>query len=201
MGAPRVRSTGVGNGGVHRLVAERVREAPAALAVREAPTGRELNYRRLWESSGRMAARLAEHGIGPGSVVALDLDRGADLVVALLGVVRTGASYLPLDGHATHLPRPGPPAPPLRPAGRPARPRRPRRHRVRPAERPGRHPHRPVGPARAAAHRHRQAGPLPRAHTAARPFRRPPRPRLLGGAQTACSGRRRERTGNVIGCQ
>lgn len=64
------------------------------------PCGRELSYRRLWESSGRMAARLAEHGIGPGSVVALDLDRGADLVVALLGVVRTGAAYLPLDGHA-----------------------------------------------------------------------------------------------------
>ncbi|MFG3205274.1 amino acid adenylation domain-containing protein [Streptomyces sp. NPDC048192] len=86
--------------GVHRLVADRVRESPEAPAVREALTGRELTYRQLWERAGLLAARLAQHGVGPGDTVALDLPRGADLVTALLGVVRTGAAYLPLDSHA-----------------------------------------------------------------------------------------------------
>lgn len=86
--------------GVHRLVADRVRESPEAPAVREALTGRELTYRQVWERAGRLAARLAEQGVGPGDIVALDLPRGADLVTALLGVVRTGAAYLPLDSHA-----------------------------------------------------------------------------------------------------
>ncbi|WP_370104116.1 non-ribosomal peptide synthetase [Streptacidiphilus sp. BW17] len=79
---------------------ERVRETPDALAVREALTGRELSYRNLWELAGATATRLAALGIGPGAVVALDLDRGADLVVAALAVIRTGAGYLPVDGSA-----------------------------------------------------------------------------------------------------
>ncbi|MGW9347759.1 non-ribosomal peptide synthetase [Nocardiopsis flavescens] len=59
--------------------------------------GRTLTHARLHDDAGRLAALLAGHGAGPEKVVAVALPRGADLVTALLAVVRTGAAYLPLD--------------------------------------------------------------------------------------------------------
>src|SRR5689334_5847950 len=51
----------------------------------------------LWRRSGRLAARLAEAGVGAGSCVGIFLERSAEFVVAALAVLRTGAAYLPLD--------------------------------------------------------------------------------------------------------
>ncbi|WP_201304891.1 non-ribosomal peptide synthetase [Streptomyces sp. GS7] len=85
--------------GVHHIVADRVREYPDACAVRE-PGGTELTYRQLWWRAGRLAAALAAHGVRAGEPVAVDLARGADLVVALLGIARAGAAYVPLDAQA-----------------------------------------------------------------------------------------------------
>ena len=56
-----------------------------------------LTYRDLHERAGRIAALLDERGIGAGDVVAVALPRSAELVAALLGVLRAGAAYLPLD--------------------------------------------------------------------------------------------------------
>ncbi|MCY0927960.1 non-ribosomal peptide synthetase [Streptomyces sp. H27-H1] len=100
MGSSPVHTSPLGAGGAHALVAERVRETPHACAVREARTGVELTYRQLWDRAGETAALLASAGIGPGALVALDLERGSELIVALLGAVRAGAAYLPIDGHA-----------------------------------------------------------------------------------------------------
>jgi amino acid adenylation domain-containing protein len=59
-----------------------------------------LTYAQLWERSGWLAGELAGLGVAPGALVAVDLDRSIDLVVALLGIVRAGAAYLPLDDRA-----------------------------------------------------------------------------------------------------
>ena len=40
---------------------------------------------------------LSEHGVGPGSCVALLMERSAQAVIAILAVLKTGAAYLPLD--------------------------------------------------------------------------------------------------------
>ncbi|MGW5658706.1 non-ribosomal peptide synthase/polyketide synthase [Streptomyces sp. NPDC003758] len=56
-----------------------------------------LDYATLDARSGRLAHRLAELGAGPEKFVALALPRSADLVVAVLAVLRAGAAYLPLD--------------------------------------------------------------------------------------------------------
>ncbi|MEU0956495.1 non-ribosomal peptide synthetase [Streptomyces niveus] len=58
---------------------------------------RELTFGELRAEAGRVARLLAGRGVGPESVVALSLPRGADLVVALIGTLTAGAAYLPVD--------------------------------------------------------------------------------------------------------
>lgn len=86
--------------GVHQLVAEWVRDRPDAPAAREVSTGIVLTYRQLWERAGWLAADLANRGVAGGDIVAVGQDRSAELLVALLGILRAGAAYLPLDSHA-----------------------------------------------------------------------------------------------------
>jgi amino acid adenylation domain-containing protein len=57
----------------------------------------QLTYRELDTRVDRLAGALAARGAGPERVVAIALPRSADLVVALLGVLRTGAAFLPID--------------------------------------------------------------------------------------------------------
>ncbi|GLX50254.1 pyoverdine synthetase D [Streptomyces hygroscopicus subsp. hygroscopicus] len=75
-------------------LAEHIGRAPDAVAVSGA---RSLTYRRLDEQASRLARRLRAAGVTPGSLVGVCLDRTPDLAVALLGVWRAGAAYLPLD--------------------------------------------------------------------------------------------------------
>ncbi|NYT96284.1 non-ribosomal peptide synthetase, partial [Salinispora sp. H7-4] len=71
------------------------RTAPNAPAVTYA--GQSLTYRELNERANRIAHHLVAAGARPGALVAVSLERGADLVAALLGVLKAGAGYLPLD--------------------------------------------------------------------------------------------------------
>ncbi|MDX2388533.1 amino acid adenylation domain-containing protein [Streptomyces sp. DK15] len=68
---------------------------PEAIAV--SATGRRLRYRELLSRTDQLAAALRTGGVRPGDLVALHLDRTADLPAALLAVLATGAAYLPLD--------------------------------------------------------------------------------------------------------
>lgn len=56
-----------------------------------------LTYAELADSSGVVAARLARLGIGPGKLVGLFADQSLNTAVAIVGVLRTGAAYVPLD--------------------------------------------------------------------------------------------------------
>ncbi len=59
--------------------------------------GVSLSYAELNQRADRLASVLRRTGAGPGSLVALFLERSADLVTSLLAVLKTGAAYLPLD--------------------------------------------------------------------------------------------------------
>ncbi|CAL9523271.1 D-alanine--D-alanyl carrier protein ligase [Actinosynnema sp. ALI-1.44] len=77
-----------------RFAAQAAR-TPDAIAVSFA--GEHLTYRELDERSNRLAHHLVAAGAGPERLVALLFERTADLVVAVLGVLKSGAAYLPID--------------------------------------------------------------------------------------------------------
>ncbi|HVW44155.1 MAG TPA: amino acid adenylation domain-containing protein [Amycolatopsis sp.] len=77
------------------LFAAQVARAPHATAV--VFEGARLSYAELDARSSDLASRLAAAGVGPESVVGVRLDRSLDLVVSLLGILRAGGAYLPLD--------------------------------------------------------------------------------------------------------
>ena len=57
----------------------------------------ELDYAALQHRSDRLAHLLVRHGVGPGSLVGMSMRRGIDLVVALVGIMKAGAGFFPLD--------------------------------------------------------------------------------------------------------
>ncbi|MBB1242386.1 amino acid adenylation domain-containing protein [Streptomyces durbertensis] len=59
--------------------------------------GRTVDYRELDRRTARLANQLTAHGVRPGEHVAVHMDRSDDLVVALVGIVRAGAVYVPVD--------------------------------------------------------------------------------------------------------
>jgi amino acid adenylation domain-containing protein/non-ribosomal peptide synthase protein (TIGR01720 family) len=73
----------------------RQRMDPDAIAVRAGTT--TLTYRELDERANRLARHLRDRGVGRGDRVGVCLDRDADLIPTLLGVLASGAAYLPLD--------------------------------------------------------------------------------------------------------
>jgi amino acid adenylation domain-containing protein len=86
-------------GPVHEQIFARAAAKPDATAVEfEGVAGEmRLTYAELAAEAQAVAAHLRDRGVGPGTVVGVCLDRGPDLVAALLGVLCAGAAYLPLD--------------------------------------------------------------------------------------------------------
>ncbi len=78
----------------HRFV-EQAASAAASPAVisRE----RSLSYGELDAESTQVACRLAHSGVGAGSLVGVVMEKGWEQIVACLGVLRSGAAYVPID--------------------------------------------------------------------------------------------------------
>jgi glycopeptidolipid biosynthesis protein len=72
------------------LFAAQVARTPEAVAL--SFEGRSMTYRELEEAANRLAHLLAGHGAGPGERVALLLSRSGEAIVAVLAVLKTGAS-------------------------------------------------------------------------------------------------------------
>lgn len=80
---------------LHGLFEEQVARRPEVIAVRF--EGRALSYRELEEQANRVAHHLRSLGVRPGQRVGLFLERSPELLVGLLGILKAGAAYVPLD--------------------------------------------------------------------------------------------------------
>jgi amino acid adenylation domain-containing protein/thioester reductase-like protein len=80
---------------VHEAFTGQAARHPDAAAV---IAGRSrLTYRELEESASRLAGYLSEAGVAPETLVGVCLDRGADMILAILAIMKAGGGYLALD--------------------------------------------------------------------------------------------------------
>jgi amino acid adenylation domain-containing protein len=79
----------------HQLFEEQAARSPEAVAV--VFDGEAVSYGALNARANGLARRLRARGVGGDMVVGLALDRGIEMMVAMLAVMKAGAAYLPLD--------------------------------------------------------------------------------------------------------
>jgi len=84
---------------VHGLIEQQVLKRPDAVALEfpMADATSRITYRELNERANRVAWALSRAGVAPDDRVALCLERTPDMVVAILGVLKAGGAYLPID--------------------------------------------------------------------------------------------------------
>ena len=80
---------------LHQLFEEQAARAPAAAAV--VFNGGQLSYAELDARANRLARHLRKLGVGPEALAGVFCERSPELLVALLGVLKAGGAYLPLD--------------------------------------------------------------------------------------------------------
>ena len=83
------------NRAVTALVSAQATRTPAAVAVEFGSVA--ITYAQLEERSNQLARYLRRRGVTDGALVGVCLNRSAEMVVALLGVLKAGAAYVPID--------------------------------------------------------------------------------------------------------
>ena len=79
----------------HALFEQQAARTPNAVAVRF--EGQELCYSQLNQRANQLAHYLQSRGAHPETLVGIYLERGLDLIIGLLGILKAGAAYVPLD--------------------------------------------------------------------------------------------------------
>ena len=80
---------------IHELIAERAERAPERIALM--CEGRWVSYEELNLRANQLGSYLQRLGVGPEMVVGVCLERSVEMVVALMGALKAGGAYLPLD--------------------------------------------------------------------------------------------------------
>ena len=81
---------------VHQLFEQQVERTPDALAV-VFEDHQPLTYRELNQRANQLAHYLRQQGVQPDTLVALCLERSIEMVIGILGVLKAGGAYLPID--------------------------------------------------------------------------------------------------------
>src|SRR6185369_7010975 len=82
-------------GAVHQMIEEQAIQAGSAIAL--SIGSNQIPYRELNERANQVARYLRKAGAGPNTLVGIYLERSAEMLVAVLGVLKAGAAYVPLD--------------------------------------------------------------------------------------------------------
>lgn len=80
---------------LHQLFEAQAEKTPNAMAI--AFSGNYLNYAELNRGANRLANYLRARGIRPNTLVGLYLDRCPEMVMGILGILKAGAAYVPID--------------------------------------------------------------------------------------------------------
>ncbi|WP_244237973.1 non-ribosomal peptide synthase/polyketide synthase, partial [Corallococcus terminator] len=80
---------------LHQLFEAQAERTPDAIALQF--EGQQLTYGQLDARANQLAHHLRIRGVGPETLVGVCLERSLEMVVALLGVLKSGAAYVPLD--------------------------------------------------------------------------------------------------------
>jgi amino acid adenylation domain-containing protein len=80
---------------LHDLVGAQAQQTPEQIAV--VYDGASLSYRQLNARANQLAHYLQRQGVRPERLVGICIERGLDMVVGLLGILKAGGVYLPLD--------------------------------------------------------------------------------------------------------
>lgn len=84
-----------GNRCLHQMVEAQAARTPQAIALRDGATA--WTYAELMARSARVAAWLRQRGVAADTLVGVCMERGPDMIAALLGVLRAGGAYVALD--------------------------------------------------------------------------------------------------------
>lgn len=80
---------------IHQLFEIQVTKTPNKVALRDEK--RQMTYNELNQKANKLARHLHNSGAVEGSLVAICMERGTDILVALLAVQKSGCTYIPLD--------------------------------------------------------------------------------------------------------
>ncbi len=80
---------------IHDLFEEQVKKTPDSIAVEF--ENMQMTYAQLNSAANKMANFLVKHGASEDQNIALFVERGFDMIIGLLAISKTGATYLPLD--------------------------------------------------------------------------------------------------------
>ncbi|MCX6581054.1 MAG: amino acid adenylation domain-containing protein [Candidatus Aminicenantes bacterium] len=92
---------------IPQLFAEQAERTPDHIAVVGATAVQtlraaslQITYRELHEQSGRLAGLLQEKGVEPGVIVGIKVERSLEMIIGILGILKSGGAYLPIDPSA-----------------------------------------------------------------------------------------------------
>ncbi|MBD2040237.1 non-ribosomal peptide synthetase [Microcoleus sp. FACHB-672] len=80
---------------VHQFFEEQVRRTPDNTAL--VFENQQLTYRELNDRANKLVNYLQKLGVEPEAIIAIYVERSLEMVIAMLGVLKTGSAYLPLD--------------------------------------------------------------------------------------------------------
>ena len=82
---------------IHQLLEEQAARTPDHIAVVGPVQPVNLSYRRLDELSDRLAGLLIERNVQPDTIIGIMMERSVEMIVGLLGILKSGGAYLPID--------------------------------------------------------------------------------------------------------
>lgn len=80
---------------IHQLVETQISRSPDAIAV--SFQGQNLSYQELNDRANKVSSYLQSLGVKPNSLVGLCVERSFDLIIGVLGILKAGSAYVPLD--------------------------------------------------------------------------------------------------------